>query len=131
VTTGGSKRILVVDDDEAIRQVASLALAGAGYCVKTVSDGETAIDEARAWLPDLVLLDVNMPGMDGWEALRLIKIDDALRHLPVVMFTIKGEVRDKVHALQDGASDFITKPFGYDELLSRVERILLSLGTRS
>ena len=128
---GGAKRILVVDDDEAIRQVASLALAGAGYAVKTASDGEAAIDEAHAWLPDLVLLDVNMPGMDGWEALRLIKIDEALRHLPVVMFTIKGEVRDKVHALQDGASDFITKPFGYDELLERVERILLSLGTRS
>ena len=128
---GGAKRILVVDDDEAIRQVASLALVGAGYAVKTASDGEAAIDEARAWLPDLVLLDVNMPGMDGWEALRLIKIDEALRHLPVVMFTIKGEVRDKVHALQDGASDFITKPFGYDELLERVERILLSLGTRS
>ena len=68
-----------------------------------------------------------MPDMDGWEVLRLLKADEGSRSLPVVMFTVKMEFRDKVHALQDGAQDYITKPFAYDELLGRLDRIFQSL----
>jgi DNA-binding response OmpR family regulator len=75
-----------------------------------------------------VLLDINMPEMDGWETLRLIKADDATRHLPVVMFSVKGEVRDKVHGLQEGAVDYLTKPFEVDDLLKRVRRVLGETG---
>ena len=118
-----TRTVLVVDDDAEIREVAELVLKGGGYVVKTASNGVEALDAARAVTPDLVLLDVNMPEMDGWEVLRSIKADAVLRKLPVVMFTVKMEFRDKVHALQDGALDYITKPFSYDDLLGRLDRI--------
>lgn len=124
------KRILVVDDDAEIRDLAALVLGKAGYEVRTADGGRTALEEARLGSPDLVLLDVNMPEMDGWETLRLLKADDDLYPVPVVMFTVKMEVRDKVHALQDGAIDFITKPFGHDELVGRIDRIFHSLEVR-
>ena len=117
------KTILVVDDDAEIRDLAELVLEKGGYSVKTASNGKQALQEARAYPPDLILLDVNMPEMDGWEVLRFLKSDATARHLPVVMFTVKMEFRDKVHALQDGALDYITKPFAYDELIGRLDRI--------
>src|SRR2546425_4594098 len=125
-----AKKILVVDDDSEIRELASLILRGAGYEVTTAATGYGALESAVAQSPDLVLLDVNMPEMDGWEALRLLKADEHLAALPVVMFTVKGEVRDKVHALQDGAYDYTPKPFAYDELLQRIGRIFHSLEVR-
>ena len=124
------KKILVVDDDSEIRDLARLILSGAGYEVATASSGLGALELALAQAPDLILLDVNMPAMDGWQALRLLKAEETLKALPVVMFTVKGEVCDKVHALQDGAYDYIAKPFAYDELLDRIGRIFHSLEVR-
>ena len=121
------RTILVVDDDAEIRDLAELVLRGGGYTVRKASSGWDALEAVRGERPDLVLLDVNMPGMDGWELLRLLKADELGRDLPVVMFTVKMEFRDKVHALQDGAYDYITKPFSYEELLGRIERIFQSL----
>ena len=121
------RTILVVDDDAEIRDLAELVLRGGGYAVRKACSGWDALEEVRRERPDLVLLDVNMPGMDGWELLRLLKADDLGRNLPIVMFTVKMEFRDKVHALQDGAYDYITKPFSYEELLGRIERIFQSL----
>jgi DNA-binding response OmpR family regulator len=77
-----------------------------------------------------VLLDINMPEMDGWETLRLIRAEIPMESLPVVMFSIKGEVRDKIHAMQEGAHDYITKPFAVDELLQRVEQVFNSTEVR-
>ena len=125
-----SRTILVVDDDAEIRELARVILSGGGYAVRTAPSGREGFEEAASSPPDLILLDVNMPDMDGWEVLRLLKADEDLSALPVVMFTVKSELRDKVHALQDGAHDFVTKPFGADELLQRVERILQSLEVR-
>lgn len=125
------RSILVVDDDAEIRDLAGLVLRDGGYEVRTAASGREALLEAAAHRPDLILLDVNMPEMDGWEALRLLKAHESLRDLPVVMFTIKMEFRDKVHALQDGACDYITKPFDRDELLGRVERVLRTLEVTS
>ena len=122
-----TRTILVVDDDPEIRDLAELVLSGGGYRVRTAAGGTQALEAAFASPPDLVLLDVNMPEMDGWEVLRLLKSDESLRGLPVVMVTIKMEFRDKVHALQDGAHDYITKPFASDDLLGRVRRIFQAL----
>jgi DNA-binding response OmpR family regulator len=119
-----TRRILVVDDQADIRGVTELVLAGAGYQVRTAGDGEEALLRLRSEAFDLVLLDVNMPGMDGWETLRLLRTDPALAATPVAMFTVKSEIRDKVHGLQEGAVDYITKPFATDELLVRVARLL-------
>ena len=121
------RRILVVDDDAEIRSLTRLVLEGEGYLVDEAGDGESAVTRALAGGLDLVLLDVNMPRMSGWQALRVLKADPGLAGLPVVMFTIKSEVRDKVHSLQDGAVDYITKPFAVDDLAARVRRIFAAV----
>jgi DNA-binding response OmpR family regulator len=120
----GAGRILVVDDQEDIREMARLVLADAGFAVTTVPSGRDALRAVRAGAFDLVLLDINMPELDGWATLRLLREDDDLLALPVAMFSVKSEIRDKVAGLRDGAVDFITKPFGVDELVARVARIL-------
>jgi DNA-binding response OmpR family regulator len=123
-TATSPSRILVVDDDHGIQDVTRTVLGSAGYDVQAVSSGREALDLAGEERFDLILLDINMPGMDGWETLRLLRADDALDDVPVVMFSIKGEVQDKVLGLQEGASDYITKPFVVDALLERVGRVL-------
>jgi DNA-binding response OmpR family regulator len=118
------KRVLVVDDQDDIREMAALVLAGAGYEVATARSGREALKEARERVFDLVLLDINMPGLDGWATLRLLRADPDLDALRVAMFSVKSEVRDKIAGMKDGAIDYITKPFGVDELVDRVARIL-------
>lgn len=119
-----ARRVLVVDDQEDIREMARLVLTGAGHEVVTANSGRDALRLAREASYDLVLLDINMPEMDGWATLRLLRADEAHDGLPVAMFSVKSEVRDKIAGLKDGAIDYITKPFGVDELASRVSRIL-------
>ena len=123
----GGRHVIVVDDQADIRDLAVMVLAGAGYRVSAAADGAEALDRLHADPADLVLLDINMPGMDGWETLRLIRADDELAGVPVVMFSIKNEFRDKVHGMQEGALDYITKPFEVDELVERVRRIFESI----
>ena len=117
-----SARILVVDDQEDIREMARLVLLDAGFLVETAASGEEALKRARDLELDLVLLDINMPGLDGWATLKLLRA--AAADLPVAMFSVKSEVRDKMASLQDGAVDFIAKPFSVDELVRRVARIV-------
>jgi len=119
-----ARRVLVIDDQEDIRDMARLVLAKAGYDVATAASGREGLKLARESRFDLVLLDINMPELDGWATLRLLRADEAHDDLPVAMFSVKSEVRDKVAGLKDGAVDYITKPFGVDELVSRVSRIL-------
>jgi DNA-binding response OmpR family regulator len=119
-----NQRILIVDDQPDILEMTALVLSGAGYEVRTASSGTQALDHLATQPCDLVLLDINMPGMDGWETLRLIRTDDSLVDLPVVMFSVKSEFRDKVIGMQEGAVDYITKPFEVDQLLFRVRRVL-------
>jgi len=119
-----ARRVLVVDDQEDIREMARLVLTGAGYEVVTARSGREALRLAHEASFHLVLLDINMPELDGWATLRLLRADELHDDLPVAMFSVKSEVRDKVAGLKDGAIDYITKPFGVDELVSRVSRIL-------
>lgn len=127
----GPRRVLVVDDQPDIRDIAGLILAGAGFEVRTAESGREALKLVGEVPFDLVLLDINMPELDGWATLRLLRADEANDRVPVAMFSVKGEVRDKVSSLQDGAIDYITKPFGVEELVLRVERILSAAGGAS
>jgi len=123
-----AERILIVDDQRDILDLTAAVLHGDGYEVSAVDSGAEALDLLARESFDLVLLDINMPGMDGWETLRLIRADELLAGLPVVMFSVKGELRDKVQSMQEGALDYITKPFEVDQLLGRVRRVFESVG---
>jgi two-component system KDP operon response regulator KdpE len=113
--------ILVVDDEPQIRRVLRATLTAHGYVISDAKNGEEALDAIRKERPDLVLLDVNMPGMGGIEACREIRrISDA----PVIMLTVRSAERDKVSALDAGADDYVVKPFGIEELLARIRAAL-------
>lgn len=119
-----ARRILVVDDDRDTAELTALVLQGAGFQVSRAHSGQEALESIHSVPPDLVLLDINMHAMDGWETLSLLRADDATRDLPVAMFSVKFDLREKLQGLQLGATDYITKPFAHDELIHRVERIL-------
>jgi len=114
-------RILVVDDDPEIASFVKRGLAYEGYTVDTAVDGSEALTKAREKEPDLVILDIMMPGIDGLEvAKRLRQGGD----VPIIMLTAKGTVVDKVTGLESGADDYLVKPFALDELLARVKALL-------
>jgi len=117
-----SARILVVDDDERIAAAVRRALAYEGYRVDVAHDGESALDIALASPPDVVVLDLMMPGIDGIEVCRRLR--SAGDETAVLMLTARSEVRDRVEGLDAGADDYLVKPFAYDELLARVRSLL-------
>jgi len=116
--------ILVVEDDEDIQELIRYNLVQAGYRVTVAGSGEDGLKAARVKPPDLVLLDIMLPGMDGLEVCRLLATQDNTRHLPVIMLTAKGEEADIVTGLQMGADDYITKPFSPRVLLARIKVVL-------
>ncbi len=115
------RRILIVDDEPDLVNAVRLYLEMEGYLVFSAIDGEEALEKVREKLPDLVVLDVLMPGMDGFETLEEIR---RVSNVPVIMLTVKGEESDKVHGLSLGADDYVTKPFSQRELLSRIQAVL-------
>ena len=119
-------RVLVIDDDADVVELTSTILRDGGYGVLTASNGRDGLSVARRENPDLILLDINMPGIDGWEALRLLRLDETTRHVRVAMFSIRYDLREKMEALKRSADDYIVKPFSYDEMLERVGRLLTS-----
>ncbi len=121
------KKIFVIDDEIEIVELTKMILEKEGYEVTGTNSSAKIFEQIKDVMPDLILLDINMPDMDGWEVLRSIKMDRHFSSIPVVLFTIRSELRDKVHGIQDGAYDYITKPFSYDELISRVQKIFQSL----
>lgn len=116
-----NRRILVVDDEERMVRFIRLNLEHDGFIVVPAYRGMQALDEIRKEMPDLVLLDVMMPDMDGFEVLKLIRENGSA---PVIMLTAKGEEDDRVRGLELGADDYITKPFSPRELVSRVKAVL-------
>lgn len=117
-------RLLVVDDNENNREIVSRLLEREGYQVSTAENGALALEQIKSQPPDLVLLDVMMPVMDGIEACRRMKDDPDSRLIPVVMMTALGQVDDRVRAIQAGADDFLTKPVNRGELLARIQTSL-------
>ena len=114
-------RILIVDDEPQLRRIMRATLSGAGYEVEDVRNGEEALEKVREYRPDLVLLDINMPGMGGLTACRAIRADT---QVAIIMLTVRNSEADKVHALDAGADDFVTKPFSTPELLARIRAAL-------
>jgi two-component system response regulator MprA len=114
-------RILVVEDEERIAQVIQRALAFEGYRVDVACDGQAGLDKAREAMPDLVVLDLMLPKVDGVEVCRRLR---AAGNVPILMLTAKDTVADRVRGLDAGADDYLTKPFDLDELLARVRALL-------
>ena len=114
-------RILVVDDEPQIRRIMRTTLTASGYEVEDAKSGEEALEKVRAYRPDLVLLDINMPGMGGLAACRAIRADS---HIAIVMLTVRNSEASKVEALDAGADDYVTKPFSTPELLARIRATL-------
>jgi diguanylate cyclase (GGDEF)-like protein len=119
-----SAKILVVDDEEHIRKIVKFQLEKAGYSVETAGDGLEALKTVDAYHPDLVLLDLMMPNMDGYEVCKRLKSHYQTNHIPVIMVTAKAELENKLQGFEDGANDYITKPFALTELLVRVKNVL-------
>ncbi|MFZ3343444.1 MAG: response regulator transcription factor [Terriglobales bacterium] len=112
-----SKHILVVDDESQITRVLRTTLSSHGYDIRVANDGETALEIMKDWKPDLVITDLAMPNMDGLELCRRLR---ARTLVPIIVLSVRGEERTKVKALDAGADDYVTKPFGMEELLARV-----------
>jgi two-component system, OmpR family, KDP operon response regulator KdpE len=115
------QRILIVDDERQITRVLSRGLAAKGYEVHVAADGEAALQTFSDWRPDLVVTDLSMPNMNGLELCRRLR---AFSEVPIIVLSVKGEERSKVEALDAGADDYVTKPFGIDELLARIRATL-------
>ncbi len=119
-----SERILVVDDDPDILQVVKINLELEGYDVDTAEDGREAVDKAMVDPPQLILLDIMMPRMDGLTALRRIRAHGTTGNTSVILLTARGLPEDRVRGLELGADDYITKPFDISELVARVKAVL-------
>jgi len=116
-----SATILVVDDEPQIRRVMRTTLSAQGYVIVEAADGQEALEKMRSVRPSLVLLDVNMPIMDGLETCRALR---AGSDVPIIMLTVRNTEKDKVRALDAGADDYVVKPFGIQELLARIRAAL-------
>ena len=127
-TATDSSRVLVVDDEPQITRVLKTVLSSQGYQVRTAAEGEAALSSFSEWHPELVITDLYMPRMDGVELCRRIR---AVSTVPIIVLSVKGEERSKVQALDSGADDYVTKPFGTDELLARVRAALRRSGSPS
>ena len=114
------KKILVVDDSPTARHVLVELLTKNGYKVITAENGEEGIEKAKAELPDLVLMDVVMPGLNGYQATRTLTRDEATKHIPVIVCTSKSQETDKIWGLRQGAQDYLVKPVNSEELLSKI-----------
>src|SRR6201985_2486949 len=115
------RRILVVDDEPQITRVLRTTLSSHGYEIRVANDAEAALDVFSDWPPELIITDLSMPNMSGIDLTRKIR---GKSEVPIIVLSVKGEERTKIEALDAGADDYVTKPFGTDELLARVRASL-------
>lgn len=119
-----AKKILVVDDEVDLVETVRFPLEMEGYHVLVSYNGEDALNQARKENPDLILLDLMLPKLDGYKVCRLLKFDDRYKHIPILMLTAKTQERDKMLGMETGANEYITKPFEMDDLLKKVKAYL-------
>jgi CheY-like chemotaxis protein len=117
-------KVLLVEDNEMNRDILSRRLGRRGYVVVFAMDGEQGVEMARSEKPDIILMDMSLPVMDGWEATRRVKSDDAMRNVPVIGLTAHAMSGDREKALQAGCDDYDTKPVELDRLIEKIERLL-------
>jgi two-component system, OmpR family, KDP operon response regulator KdpE len=111
------RRILVVDDESQITRVLRTSLSSQGYDIRVANNGEMALEIMKDWTPELLITDLSMPNMDGLELCRQVRLKS---QIPIIVLSVRGQERTKVQALDAGADDYMTKPFGMEELLARV-----------
>ena len=119
-----AKRILIVEDEQPIREMVMFALASAGYEGQEAADARQAQATIAERLPDLVLLDWMLPGLSGIDFARRLKKEDLTRDVPIILLTARAEEEDKIHGLESGADDYITKPFSPRELVARIRAVM-------
>jgi DNA-binding response OmpR family regulator len=122
--TSAQKKILVVDDEKALVSLVALHMRTAGHDVLIAHDGWAAIDMCKRDKPDLIILDLMLPKLNGWEVCRRLRGDDATKDVMVVMLSARSDDVDKLRGFSAGADDYVTKPFSPRELVARVNRIL-------
>lgn len=118
------KKILVVDDEQDILSMLKMRLEASGYEILTASDGNAAYNTAKVENPDLIILDLMLPGMDGYQVCRLLKFDQKYNQIPVIMLTAKSQQEDKDWGAKVGADFYMTKPFEAKELLNKIKELL-------
>jgi CheY-like chemotaxis protein len=118
-------KILLVEDNEMNRDMLSRRLQRKGYSVVTAEDGEKGLLLTRSEMPDLILMDISLPVMGGWEVTRILKADDATRHIPIIALTAHAWVTDREKALEAGCDDYDTKPVEFTRLSEKIENLLM------
>ena len=119
------KKILVVDDEPDVVSLLDLMLKGQGYSVIVAVDGQEALEKARSEKPDLILLDIMLPRIDGYKVARMLKFDEKYSQIPIIMLTAKVQEKDRQMGMETGADEYITKPFDVTALLAKIKEILL------
>ena len=123
-------RILVVDDEPDLVRVLEFGLKASGYTVEIASDGQEGLKKAREIKPDVILLDLMLPKLDGYKVCRLLKFDDRFKHIPIIILSARTQEGDQALALEMGANRFVTKPYDFAEILGYIETLLKSPSIR-
>jgi len=124
-------RVLVVDDEADLVRILQFGLEAIGYHVDTASDGQEGLKKARELKPDIILLDLMLPKLDGYKVCRLLKFDERYKNIPIIILSARTQEGDQLLAMEMGANRFITKPYDFAEVLSHIETLLKSVPTGS
>ncbi|MEK6732350.1 MAG: response regulator [Candidatus Omnitrophota bacterium] len=119
------KRILIVDDEEDIVNVLRLRLEANNYAVLSASEGQEGLNKARAEKPDLIILDLMLPKLDGYKVCRMLKFDESYKSIPIIMFTARAQKKDEELGMEMGADAYIAKPFEAEVLLDKIKELLV------
>lgn len=117
-------KILLIEDNEMNRDMLSRRLQRRGYSIVTAESGENGLSQARLETPDLILMDITLPEMDGWEAARLLKAEEVTRHIPIIALTARALTSDRARAFEVGCDDYDTKPVDFARLTEKIENII-------
>jgi len=122
-------RVLVVDDEADLIRILEFGLKSMGYAVETASDGQEGLKKAREMKPDIILLDLMLPKLDGYKVCRLLKFDERYKNIPIIILSARTQEGDQSLAMEMGANRFITKPYDFSEVMNHIETLLKSVPT--